>query len=173
MPNASLPEAPISSDPWAEVRANDRVTRYRRIGTGRPVLVLHSGDDGSELWPGLLETLGGSYRLIVPEAPPADADVAGWVADFLEGLGTTSVRIVASGRFALPSLELTLIEAVAVPRLVLIADGPATSETPRGFLRSTHGRASASVLIVRRDQGPAEGVAAIADFLRQEMSSPA
>ena len=173
MPNTTLPEAPSSAESWAEVRAHDRVMRYRRTGTGRPVVVLHSSDDGGDLWPELLETLSGSYRLIIPEAPPADADVARWLADFLEGLGTSSVRIVASGRLAMAALELALLEAVAIPRLVLVVEGPPAADAPRGFVRSGFGRASVPMLILRRGHDATDGVTAIADFLRQEMASPA
>ncbi len=173
MPNASVFEAGRSPEPWAEVRAHDRVMRYRRSGTGRPVLILHSPDDPQQLWPELLEALGAGYRLIVPEPPSADEDVATWIAGFLEGLGTTGVRIVAAAQFSIPALELALLEAVGITRMVLVANGPPTLDPRRGFLRSAIGRASVPLLVVRRAQPADEGVALITDFLRQEMSAPA
>lgn len=170
MPNTSVFEA-ARPESWAEVRAHDRVMRYRRVGTGRPVLVLHS--PANPLWPELLEALGAGYRLVVPEPPAGDADPTAWVADFLEGLGASSVRIVAANGFCHAALELALLEAVGITRLVLVADGPAAPAAPRGFLRSAMGRTSAPILMVRRGESAEEGVAAITDFLRQEMSSPA
>lgn len=173
MPNPPLSEPTIAVEAWAEVRAHDQVMRYRRSGTGRPVLILHSPDPADALWPELLETLGTGYRLIVPEEPPESADITAWLAGFLEGLGTSSVRVVAAGRFALPAMELALLEAVGITRMVLVADGPASPDMPRGFLRSAMGRASVPLLVIRRGQPATEGVAAICDFLRQEMASPA
>ena len=172
MPNASVFEPSARPDAWAEVRAHDRVTRYRRAGTGRPVLVLHAPDDPNPLWPELLETLGNGYRVIVPEPPSAGADLTAWLTGFLEGLGTTSVRIVAAQPFCMAALELALLDAVGTTRIVLVANGPAAPDAPRGFVRSAMGRTSVPVLMVRRGQSASEGVALIADFLRQEMSAP-
>src|SRR5687768_2937389 len=111
MSMSSISETPRATESWAEVRAHDQVIRYRRIGVGRPVLVLHSPDDPDPLWPELLDTLGASYRVIVPDAPERETDVTTWLTGFLEGLGAISVRIVASDRFCMPALELALLEA--------------------------------------------------------------
>src|SRR5688572_15098386 len=120
MSNTSVFEAVHGSDSWAEVRAHDRVTRYRRSGSGRPVLVLHSPDDPNPLWPELLEMLGNGYRVITPEPPAAGADLTAWLTGFLEGLGTSSVRIVAAHGFCMAALEVALLEAVGITRMVLI-----------------------------------------------------
>ena len=173
MSMSSIPETIRGTEPWAEVRAHDQVMRYRRIGVGRPVLMLHSPDGADSLWPELLDTLGASYRVIVPDPPDTGADVTTWLTDFLEGLGATSVRILASGRFCMPVVELALLEAVGITRLVLVADGPAAPDQRRGFLRSAFGRGSVPLLVVRRTGSAAEGVAAIAEFLRQETAVPA
>ena len=174
MLNASLSRAVHIPESWAEVRAHDQVVRYRRSGTGRPVIILHSpGEDDDPLWPGLLRTLSHGYRLVVPELPPAGADITAWLAAFLEGLGTSSVRIVAADRFCMPGLELALLETVGITRMVLVSDGPAAPDAPRGFLRSGIGRSSVPLLVVRRSPPADEGIALIADFLRQEMSAPA
>ena len=173
MPNASVSEVIGSPESWAEVRAHDRVMRYRRMGAGRPVLVLHSADEPESLWPELLDTLGAGYRLILPEPPPDDEDVAAWLAGFLEGLGTSSVRIVAAGRFCLPAIEIALLEAVGITRLVLVTGGPATADSRRGFLRSAIARGAVPLLTVRRGHPAGEGVAMVTDFLRQEIAVPA
>lgn len=94
MPKPSSSDTTRAHESWAEVRAHDRVMRYRRSGVGRAVLVLRSPEDPEPLWPELLEALGAGYRLIVPDPPPGDADVAGWLAGFLEGLGASNVRIL-------------------------------------------------------------------------------
>ena len=171
MSNTSVFEAPPQSDSWAEVRAHDRVVRYRRIGTGRPVLALYS--PGDPLWPELLQTLGAGYRLIVPQPPGAGADITPWLAGFLEGLGLSSVRILAADSFSIPALELALLDTAGISRMVLLAEGPAAPDAPRGFLRSAVGRTSVPLLLVRRAQPAGGMIALITDFLRQEMSAPA
>src|SRR5687768_9062075 len=144
MTTSFISETSRSPESWAEVRAHDQVMRYRRTGAGRPVLVLRSPDDPDPLWPELLATLGASYRVIVPDPPEGDTDVATWLTSFLEGLGATSVRIVASDRFCMPAVELALLEAVGIVRMALVTDGPPVPDPRRGFLRSAFGRRSPS-----------------------------
>ena len=171
-----MPKRPLSdfarSESWAEVRAHDTVMRYLRTGAGRAVLVLRSPDDADPLWPGLIETLRRSYRLIVPEPPAADADVSGWIGGFLEGLGTATVRILAADRFCIPALELALLESDQITRMVLVTEGPATADAGRGLLETAMGRSPVPLLVVRSSQPAPEGVSLIADFLAEEPAAP-
>ena len=109
------------SRPWCELRAHDRVIRYRCSGSGRSVLVLAS-EDASPFWALLLAGLDGGFRVIAPEAPPADTDVSGWLASLLEGLGTSSIRVVAGDRFHAPALEAAHDEPDQVACVVLVAE---------------------------------------------------
>src|SRR6185503_13188725 len=95
-----------SPETWAEVRAHHRVTRYRRSGAGRALLLLRSNEEAEALWPELLDALHEAFRLIMPEVPPEGGDAADWLADFMEGLGMPNVCVVASDTLALPALEL-------------------------------------------------------------------
>ena len=172
MPKLSVPEPPARHEPWAEVRAHDRVMRYRRFGVGRPVVVLHAPDDHDPFWPALLEVLGAGCRLILPELPDPEADLTAWLAGFLEGLGAARVRILAAERFALPVLELALLETDQIVGLVLVTSGPSASDMGRGTLESATGRALVPMLHVRRAD-PADGaVSLIADFLADGMADP-
>jgi hypothetical protein len=158
---------------WAEVRAHDTVMRYHRSGAGRAVLVLGSLSDGGPLWPALLETLRGGYRLIVPEPPLADAEIAPWLAAFLEGLGISTVRIVAAGRFCVPSLELALRESDQVARIALVAPGEGTPDAGRGALETAMGRSVIPLLLLRGGHGADDAVSLIAHFLAEETAAPA
>lgn len=82
----------------AEVRANGRVMRYRRLGAGPPLLVL--GDVKG------VEELASRYRVIVPELPAPDEDLRAWLVAFLDGLGTTGLTVRATDRFYAAAREL-------------------------------------------------------------------
>ena len=171
MSKASLSDTTRAPESWAEVRAHDTVMRYLRTGAGRPVLVLRSPETPDPLGPALIETLRRSYRLIVPEPPAPDVDVSGWIAGFLEGLGTATVRILATDRFCIPALELALLESDQITRIVLISDGPATTDAGRGLLETAMGRSGVPLLVVRNAQPAHEAVALIADFLAEETAA--
>jgi hypothetical protein len=106
---------------WCELRAHDRIIRYRCSGAGRSVLVL-GAPDVSPFWAVLLAGLDGRFRVIAPEAPPEDTDLAAWLASLLEGLGTSTVRVIAGDRFHAPALEISRSEPDQVPCMVLVTD---------------------------------------------------
>ena len=157
---------------WAEVRARDRVMRYRRSGVGRTVLVLTSHDDPESLWPELLDALGTGYRLIVPEAPAGDSDVATWIADFLEGLGVSNVSLLAADRFCIPALEVALLEGDQVARIVLVPPGNGRAGDGGAALVTGTRQARVPLLVVQRGQPAIETVPAITAFLGEVTGSP-
>jgi hypothetical protein len=161
MPKLSFADAPRAPEAWAEVRANDRVMRYRRAGTGRAVIVLYSANDPQPPWPALVDALvdalGAGFRLILPEPPDADADIAEWLADFLEGLGMSNIGIVAAGRFCIPTLELTLLGVDQVARIVLVPNGRGGETGLGGALETATGQAVVPLLVVR-DGHPMEEI---------------
>ena len=161
--------ANAAAESWAEVRARDQVMRYRRSGVGRAVvLLLCPGESPEPFWPALLEALGADFRLIVPELPAADADVAGWLAGFLEGLGVSNVGVLAADRFCLPALELALLEGDQLTRIVLVSDGPGGPRHPSGGgkLQTPLGQAALPLLVVHRGQPASEVVPLVTGFLR-------
>ena len=107
-------------------------TRYREIGDGPPVLMVHGGGGTAVEWAGLAAHTHG-FRLILPDRPgfgltePVDyrrVDLRAHAVDFLVGLldavkvGKTS--IIANSMGALWSLWLALARPERVHRLVLI-----------------------------------------------------
>lgn len=109
------------SDVWAEIRTSEQVIRYRRVGAGHPVLVLA---EQQEVCPTVIGALtdAGAVRLIMPEVPVEAVHVAGWAADFLEGIGATSVGLLATPSFAGAAIELAMLGVVQISRVVLVAE---------------------------------------------------
>jgi hypothetical protein len=166
MPKSSFDNAIRTTESWAEVRAHGRVIRYRRSGLGPTLLLLDPPDQSELLWPELLEALDTGFRLIVPEPPPTEADVACWLATFLEGLGVPEVSVLAGGCFCIPALELALSPGDQVARLVLVPAGSGAGEARGGTLDTVNRQVAVPLLVVRRDQ-PADGIVPLVTrFLR-------
>ena len=108
-------------DVWAEIRTREQVIRYRRVGAGHPVLVLA---EQLEICPTVVRALTetGAVRLIMPELPAEAVHVAGWAADFLEGIGATNVGVLATPSFVGAAIELAMLGAVQITRVVLVAE---------------------------------------------------
>jgi hypothetical protein len=121
MSNSLLFSQRPPSDVWAEIRTSEQVIRYRRVGAGHPVLVLA---EQQEVCPTVIGALtdAGAVRLIMPELPVEAVHVAGWAADFLEGIGATSVGLLATPSFAGAAIELAMLGAVQISRVVLVAE---------------------------------------------------
>ena len=173
-----MPKLPASAarppETWAEIHAHDHVMRYRRSGLGRAVLVLlHSADGPEPLWPELVDALADRFRLIVPELPAAGADVAVWLTDFLEGLGTAGVVVIAADPFCIPALELALLDADQVARMVLVPGGQAEETGLDGALATTTRGASVPLLVVRRGLPAGEALPLVTCFLAGDgMAAP-
>ena len=110
-------------DVWAEIRTREQVFRYRRVGAGHPVLVLA---EQQEICPTVIRALTelGAARLIMPEPPPEAVHVAGWAADFLEGIGAANFGLLATPSFAGAAIELAMLGAEQIGRVVLVAEEP-------------------------------------------------
>ena len=115
--------------PCAEVRVGEHVTRYVRRGSGPTVILLGAEAETNSVWAPLVESLAGSFRLVIPKPPPDGVDSSAWLRGFVEGLGLTSVVLVAGGMLASAALELAMADEFIVRKLVLLADNPANSPT--------------------------------------------
>jgi hypothetical protein len=168
MSNSPLTEAAPVSEPWAEIRAHDLVMRYRRLGVGRSFLFLDSRSE-PEICPELRDALAGDFRLIVPELPGTDVHLAGWLADFLEGIGASDVGIVAAERHCLTAIELALISVDQIARVVIVC--PESRGHSRRFDAWEHGalesasrRVKVPMLLVHSGQSLDEIVALVRSF---------
>lgn len=156
----------------AEVRAHDQVMRYHRAGAGRPLVLLRSAAGPDALWPELEEQLVARFRVFTPELPADCEDVAGWVKDFLEGVGLDRVVVVAADPCCLSALELALLGAAQIERLVLVPGGLTGETGLDGTLGTTYEGVPVPLLVVRRGLSAAEALPLLRHFLDHE-GSPA
>jgi hypothetical protein len=153
-----------TSDSWAEVRASDRVMRYRRSGAG-PTLVLLGADAGpSPLSTELVAALGARFRVIVPEVP-AGANVASFVPEFLEGLGTCHVTLVAANHLCMSAIELAFRGIDQIQRLVLIPDAEPDDSSSELAITTTLGTPPIPALIVRPGLSVTDTLPLVTSFL--------
>jgi pimeloyl-ACP methyl ester carboxylesterase len=157
-------------DSRAQVRTADHTTRYSRIGTGRPVLVLDAQGFAATLWLELIERLAQHHRVIVPEVPVAEPRFSAWLRGFVEGMGLPPMTLVAAGDLCLRSLEYALLDPERIERLVLVPSGGGDETGLAGVLTPSVGAADIAILILRRDCAAAEAIPALERFLRGEPS---
>jgi pimeloyl-ACP methyl ester carboxylesterase len=91
-------------------------TRYRRSGSGRPVVVLQlpAGADASASC--LAELLSDHCRVIAPELPAGVTDAAAWLRDFLDALGIDRAAVLVPEQLGITSLDLTLPDTGGIER---------------------------------------------------------
>ncbi|HKP15761.1 MAG TPA: hypothetical protein VJT85_06840 [Gemmatimonadaceae bacterium] len=156
------------SETLAEVRAHDQVMRYRRAGAGRPIVVLRGADEPDALWPELDAELISRFRVVTPALPADCEDVAAWVGDFLEGLGLDRVAVLAAEPCCLSALELALLNAGQVERLVLVPAGAVGETALDGTLATTLAGSSVPLIVVRRGLPAAVALPLLRQFLEHE-----
>ena len=72
------------------------------------------------IWAPLVEHLAPTHRLVVPQLPPATADVATWLRGFIEGIGLTSIVLIAGNGTSAAALEVASTDDFLVRKLVLV-----------------------------------------------------
>ena len=148
------PNATWHLAPCAEVRVGDHVTRYVRRGTGPSVVLVGADAKANPVWVPLVQRLETGHRIVVPQPPPANADVATWLRGFIEGLGLSSVVLIAGNGSSAAALELASDDFL-IRKLVLMpheADGVGMATTSR-------------TLLVSPGTGPDESLRAIEEFI--------
>jgi pimeloyl-ACP methyl ester carboxylesterase len=171
MPNLTTTTHP--SDSFAEVRAHDQVMRYRRAGTGRPLLMLRSSLEPLPLWAELDEALVGAFRVLTPDVPSAGVDAAAWMRGFLEGVGLERVSIIADDSLCITALELVLLNADQVERMVLVPAGTASETGLDGTLATSLAGVAVPLLVVRRGLSASEAIPLVRQFLGLETTTAA
>ena len=165
MPKPPVIDIAHTAEMWAEVRAHEHVMRYRRSGTGEAVLLLHDGEADEPFWPELLTVLDTHFRVIIPQAPAPGVDMVGWLGDFLEGLGLTDVALLVANELSTRAIELALLDADQIGRVVLVPSGQGDGAGLSGSLATATRRTTVPLLLVRRGLPAAEAVPLIARFL--------
>lgn len=163
MPTAPSTTTPVES--FAEVRAHDQVMRYRRCGTGRPLLVLRSGGVGDAIWRELDDRLPHSFRVLTPDTSTSSAHSAVWLRAFLEGIGVEQALVLATGDHCIAAIELALMDGDRVERLALVPAGEAHEPGLDGALATTVRGVTVPLLVVRRGVPALEALPPLMGFL--------
>ena len=161
----AVADPPRPSDAFAQVRTADHVTRYTRVGAGRPVVVLDDHSSAETIWPKLVSHLAIERRILIPEVPRTEPRFAAWLRGFIDGMGLPPLTLVAAGDLCLPAIEFALLEPERVERLILIPCGSAEETGLSGALSSTLGSSDVKLLVVRRDAPSTEAISIIETFL--------
>src|SRR5687768_1279732 len=127
-PSSSPLQVP-SSDGWCEVRAHNRVMRYRRAGMGSVILML-GVDSLVPIWPELPRLLTTQFRTIVPDLPQGVDDAAEWLSSLLDGLGIGGAAVLAAEPYRATALELAVADRERVRQVVLVHDGSGAAAIP-------------------------------------------
>jgi hypothetical protein len=154
------------------VSARGRVTRYRRLGTGWPVVLLAPGaGDGGALWPGLAEAVAAGARALLPALDAADAPPAALAATlrgFLDGLGLGRVSLVAAAPFGEAAL-----------RFARGDDDPGDGDrveclvvVPAGATPAAQGVPGLPLLVLARETPAAEALPQVTRFVTRFVSRP-
>ena len=143
--------------PCAEVRVGDHVTRYVRRGSGRSAVLLGAEPESSPISRSLVDWVGSSHRVTIPQAPSDGIDAGEWLRGFIEGLGLTAFVLFAGGEFRAAALDLTAADDFTVDKLVLLPDQ-----------RSPIGESTDRVLWIRPEWSPAEASRRVKTFLSTE-----
>lgn len=135
--------------------------RFQEIGTGRPVVLLHSLLADAASWDALIPVLRPQARVIVVDLPgfaglaPITGGLAPVAAAIADAIGTLDLPapplLVGNGYGSFLALRLALDQPSLVAGLVLIGCGAAFSEPGRAAFRGM------------REAATARGLAAIAD----------
>ena len=155
----------LPPDSVAEVRAREHVIRYRRAGSGAPVLVLvHPDVRVSPGWSELLPALASRFRVLIPELDTAVAP-SEWLTGFLEGLGASTVDVIADDPFWLPAVQLALADQDQVARLVVVVSESDDDVSLTSALAAGPRSAAIPLLLVARNVSTPQLVQRVTDFL--------
>lgn len=154
----------------AQVRTADHITRYTRVGSGRPVVVLDPIPGAATLWPELLDGLAQHHRVVVPEVPEVETRFTTWLRGFVDGMGLPRMTLVATGDLCMPAMEFALLDPDRVERLVLVPEGRVEETGLAGILSPTMSSSDVSILVVRREHPSEEARRVIERFLRGDNS---
>jgi hypothetical protein len=150
--------------------------RYRRLGSGKPLLVLRGREaQGAALGAGC-EARGDALeagvfdrvlakavrhrRVLTPEAPIApDTINVSWLRGFMDGLGLTRATMVADEAFAVVALEVAMIDHDRIAALAVVCSGSDDNGALAGSLTGPFPETQVRLLVVRADDAAAERVA--------------
>jgi pimeloyl-ACP methyl ester carboxylesterase len=123
-----------------ELEVDGRQVRYRLVGEGPPVVLVHGLSGSWRWWSPVCEPLADRHRLYLVDLPRLGrrlyaAALAGWLTRWLEAAGLESVDLVGHSLGGLVAAELAADRPERVHRLALVA--PAGIPCGRGTAHRT------------------------------------
>ncbi|MEV6072296.1 alpha/beta hydrolase [Nocardia sp. NPDC052001] len=105
---------------------------YRVLGTGRPVVLVHGGSPGSQVWDGVAATLAATRTVVLPDLSGSDAAhddggaltvelLAEQVAAVIDDLGQGPADVVGHSMGGAVVARLAAVRPDLVTRLVLVS----------------------------------------------------
>lgn len=159
--------SPALDTPWCEIRLGERVTRYRRLGTGRPVVLLSPAPLADVLWPEALDAIAARHRIYVPELPTDNGKFGPWLRGFMDGVGADHPTLVAASSLCIPALEYALLDPYRIQGVVLVPDGSVDETGLDGTIGAANGGATLPILVLRREHPAGSAAELLTRFLRQ------
>lgn len=140
--------------------------RYRVIGAGEPVVLVHGLSASWRWWEATARTLAASYRVLLPDLPghgarpalraPALAGAPEWLAAWARAAGLSRAHVVGHSLGGLVSARLAIRRPELVDRLVLVCPAGVPERSLVGsVLPLATGVASMSPAFLRRLVGDA------------------
>ena len=161
--------SPATDTPWCEIRLGERVTRYRRLGTGRPVVLLSTAPLAEPLWPEATDAVSAVHRIYAPEIQTNVAGFGPWLRGFMDGVGAERPTIIATSNLCVAALEYALLDPYRIHSLVLVPDGAVDETGLDGRITTTDGEATLPILVLRREHPAGSAVEMLMRFLRQSI----
>ena len=159
--------SPATDTPWCEIRLGERVTRYRRLGTGRPVVLLSTAPSAEALWPEAIDAVAAVHRIYAPEIPTNVAGFGPWLRGFMDGVGAERPSVIATSALCIPALEYALFDPYRLHSLILVPDGAVDETGLDGTIGAANGSATLPILVLRREHPSGSAVEMLMRFLRQ------
>lgn len=129
-----------------EVRISGYPIRYRTMGEGEPVILLHGLSGSSSWWRRNVPALAEHYQVFLLDLPGfgamrrqrrrfALAEAATWLHSWMEAVGLERAHLVGHSMGGYVGIKLAAEHPEAVDRLVLVAPaGPTTHRPMLGYL---------------------------------------
>ena len=161
--------SPLISDPppWCEIRLGERSMRYRRLGAGRPVVLLSALPATDAIWPEALEAIAAKHRVYAPDLSSEMAGIGPWLREFLDGVGAEHPTLIATSTLCIPALEYALLDPYRLQSLILIPDGSVDDTGLDGTLGTANGSATLPILVTRREHPSGSAAELLMRFLHR------